>query len=176
MMVLVPTTAFGPSRVRPLCHDPSARWSALRRGALWRSAGQWAAFVTDGAGRRRWSTQPHDGAERCTVVDRLAVKLGSRAPLRLAQVRAMPGWKLVVLGNHDFTRKGLPADTGCDLTSMTLVITGDPPLLVTHMAMTDVPDGTVACADTCPTRISAGGAVLRHLRRAHGVPTATCTY
>ena len=55
----------------------------------------------------------------------------------------MPGWKLVVLGNHDFTRKGLPADTGCDLTSMTLVITGDPPLLVTHMAMTDVPDGTV---------------------------------
>ena len=62
---------------------------------------------------------------------------------RLAEVRAMPGRKLLVRGNHDFNRKGRPADTGCQETWMTLVVTGDPPLLVTHMAMSEVPDGTV---------------------------------
>lgn len=62
---------------------------------------------------------------------------------RLTRVRAMPGRKLLVRGNHDFNRKGRPADTGCDKTWMSLVVTGDPPLLVTHMPMTRVPDGTV---------------------------------
>ena len=62
---------------------------------------------------------------------------------RLAEVRAMPGRKLLVRGNHDFDRKGRAADTGCDETWMTLVVTGDPPLLVTHMAMSAVPEGTV---------------------------------
>ncbi len=62
---------------------------------------------------------------------------------RIARVRAMPGRKLLVRGNHDFDRKGRPADTGCNKTWMSLVVTGDPPLLVTHMPMTEVPDGTV---------------------------------
>ena len=44
---------------------------------------------------------------------------------RLAEVRAMPGRKLLVRGNHDFDRKGRAADTGCDETWMTLVVTGD---------------------------------------------------
>ena len=55
----------------------------------------------------------------------------------------MPGRKLLVRGNHDFDRKGHPADTACGETWMTLVVTGDPPLLVTHIPMTEVPDGTV---------------------------------
>ena len=62
---------------------------------------------------------------------------------RLTRVQEMPGRKLLVRGNHDFDRKGRPADTGCDETWMSLVVTGDPPLLVTHMPMTQVPDGTV---------------------------------
>ena len=62
---------------------------------------------------------------------------------RLARVRAMPGRKLLVRGNHDFGKKGRPADTGSDATWMSLVITGNPTLLVTHIAMTEVPDGTV---------------------------------
>ncbi len=62
---------------------------------------------------------------------------------RLARVRAMPGRKLLVRGNHDFDRKGRPADTGFGETWMTLVVTGDPPLLVTHIPMTEVPDSTV---------------------------------
>ena len=44
---------------------------------------------------------------------------------RLARVRAMPGRKLLVRGNHDFGRNGRPADTGSDATWMTLVITGN---------------------------------------------------
>ena len=43
---------------------------------------------------------------------------------RLARVRAMPGRKLLVRGNHEFGRNGRPADTGSDATWMTLVITG----------------------------------------------------
>ena len=48
---------------------------------------------------------------------------------RLARVRAMPGRKLLVRGNHDFGRNGRPADTGSDATWMTLVITGNPTLV-----------------------------------------------
>ena len=62
---------------------------------------------------------------------------------RLARVRAMPGRKLLVRGNHDFGKNGRPADTGSDATWMALVITGNPTLLVTHIAMNEVPDGTV---------------------------------
>ena len=61
----------------------------------------------------------------------------------LARVRAMPGRKLLVRGNHDIDRKGRAADTACGETWRSLVITGGPPLLVTHMPMTEVPDGTV---------------------------------
>lgn len=50
---------------------------------------------------------------------------------RLERVRAMPGRKL--------GGKGRPADTGSDATWMTLVITGDPTLLVTHVALTGCP-------------------------------------
>ena len=62
---------------------------------------------------------------------------------RLARVRAMPGLKLLVRGNHDFGRNGRPADTGSDATWMTLVITGNPTLVATHIPMNEVPDGTV---------------------------------
>ena len=62
---------------------------------------------------------------------------------RLARVRAMPGRKLLVRGNHDFGRNGRPADTGSDATWMNLVITGNPTLVVTHIAMNEVPDATV---------------------------------
>ena len=55
----------------------------------------------------------------------------------------MPGRKLLVRGNHDFGKNGRPADTGSDATWVALVITGNPTLLVTHIAMNEVPDGTV---------------------------------
>ena len=86
---------------------------------------------------------------------------------RLARVRAMPGRKLLVRGNHDFGRNGRPADTGSDATWMTMVITGNPTLLVTHIAMNEVPDGTVNLyGRTCAQqRAVAGGTVREHVCR-----------
>ena len=92
---------------------------------------------------------------------------------RLARVRAMPGRKLLVRGNHDFGRNGRPADTGSDATWMTLVITGNPTLVVTHIAMNEVPDATVNLYghvhNNEPLR---EGPLREHLRRAHRVPAA----
>ena len=63
---------------------------------------------------------------------------------RRAPDAGLPGpWRLV-LGNHDFTRiAGREKRTGADAASMTLVIRSDPPLLVTHVPLTEVPAGCV---------------------------------
>ena len=56
----------------------------------------------------------------------------------------LPGRKVVVLGNHDFTRfRWRERPMGADATVMTLVIHTDPPLLVTHVPLVAVPDGCV---------------------------------
>ena len=87
---------------------------------------------------------------------------------RLARVRAMPGLKLLVRGNHDFDRKGRPADTGCDETWMSLVVTGAPPLLVTHHADDRGARGNGERARArAQQRTVARGSVREHLRRAH---------
>lgn len=56
----------------------------------------------------------------------------------------LPGRKVIVLGNHDFTwfhrRERL---LGADTSSMTLLIRSDPPLLVTHVPLVAVPAGCV---------------------------------
>ena len=68
---------------------------------------------------------------------------GSLRPERLARVRAQPGEKLLVLGNHDMDRKGRPSATGFDEQMMSMVIDNDPPLLLTHLPLDMVPPGTV---------------------------------
>ena len=56
----------------------------------------------------------------------------------------LPGPWRAVLGNHDFTRiLGREKALGAGIASMTLVIRSDPPLLVTHVPLTEVPDGCV---------------------------------
>ena len=56
----------------------------------------------------------------------------------------LPGPWRAVLGNHDFTRiLGREKALGAGTASMTLVIRSDPPLLVTHVPLTEVPDGCV---------------------------------
>ena len=56
----------------------------------------------------------------------------------------LPGRKIVVLGNHDFTRfRWRERALGADVSVMTLVIHTDPPLLVTHVPLVVVPDGCV---------------------------------
>ena len=64
-------------------------------------------------------------------------------PLRLARLSAMPGRKVLVLGNHDFGPTGKPSETGSDEASMTLVIPGEPTLLMTHIPLWNVPAGRV---------------------------------
>ena len=55
-----------------------------------------------------------------------------------------PGDRLLVLGNHDFTRfRWRERPLGVDASVMTLVIHADPPLLVTHVPLVAVPDGCV---------------------------------
>ena len=68
---------------------------------------------------------------------------GALDPGRLARLNAMPGRKVLVLGNHDFGPSGKPVETGSDETSMTLVVPGEPTLLVTHMPLWNVPAGRV---------------------------------
>ena len=70
----------------------------------------------------------------------LAGTLGKR---RLNRLQQLPGHKVLVRGNHDFDRAGQPADIGNDTASMTLLVPGNPPLLVTHIALHEVPDGCV---------------------------------
>ena len=72
----------------------------------------------------------------------LAVTRGRDETL-LTRLESMPGRKLLVLGNHDMGRSDRPADTASDETSMTLVIPGEPTLLVTHMPLWNVPAGRV---------------------------------
>ena len=62
---------------------------------------------------------------------------------RLARVRANAGTETSGTREPRLRRNGRPADTGSDVTWMTLVITGNPTLVVTHIAMNEVPDATV---------------------------------
>ena len=64
-------------------------------------------------------------------------------PERIATLRQLPGRKLLVLGNHDLTKRGRIVENGSDERWMTLLIPGKPTLAVTHVPMSEVPDGTV---------------------------------
>ena len=70
----------------------------------------------------------------------LAGALGRK---RLAVLAGCPGRKLLVRGNHDFSRSGLPAAVGADEAAMTLLLPGDPPLVVTHVPLLRVPADSV---------------------------------
>ena len=56
-------------------------------------------------------------------------------------VAECPGERLVVLGNHDFDRKGGAAETGFDRCAMGAVIRSTPPLVVAHLGFGPLPEG-----------------------------------
>ena len=58
-------------------------------------------------------------------------------------LRELPGRKIVVLGNHDFTGIGSVPNRGEDELYVTLLSPGDPMLLLTHLPLRNVPAGTV---------------------------------
>ena len=73
------------------------------------------------------------------------------------------------LGRRGRHRRGASRSHGC---GETLGVTGDPPLLVAHMPMTDVPHGTVNVVRTrAQQRAVARRTYVKHPRRAHRAPT-----
>ena len=58
-------------------------------------------------------------------------------------LRALPGRKIVVLGNHDFTGRGGVPDLGEDELYVTVISPGRPTLLPTHLPLHEVPGGMV---------------------------------
>ena len=68
---------------------------------------------------------------------------GTLTGRRLAAVRNAPGRKVLILGNHDFTKRGRVAPTGCHVHWMTALVETDPPLALTHLPLSEVPRGVV---------------------------------
>ena len=62
---------------------------------------------------------------------------------RLNRVHDAPGRKILVYGNHEFTRSGLLETNGFDEVHSSLFVDGDPPLLLTHVPLRIVPEGCV---------------------------------
>ena len=62
----------------------------------------------------------------------------------LRRVRSAPGRrKILVFGNHEVNRVGAVDADGFDEVYSTLFVSGDPPLLLTHMPLRNVPAGCV---------------------------------
>ena len=59
------------------------------------------------------------------------------------RIERIPGRNVLVLGNHDFGEDAIPTVTGMDESYTVIVIDADPPLLVTHMRLENVPAGYV---------------------------------
>lgn len=55
----------------------------------------------------------------------------------------LPDRKVVVLGNHDVDPVNQVRPVAADWTAVTLVAPGDPPLLLTHVPLLQVPHGSV---------------------------------
>ena len=62
---------------------------------------------------------------------------------RLEQVLAAPGRKILVFGNHDHNGRGGIVTDGFDEAYLALYAPGDPPLLLTHIPLREVPEGAV---------------------------------
>ena len=62
---------------------------------------------------------------------------------QLRRLRAAPGRKILVFGNHDVNRLGRLNVEGFEEVHATLFVDGDPPLLMTHMPLRHVPNGCV---------------------------------
>ena len=62
---------------------------------------------------------------------------------RLKRLRRAPGRKLLVIGNHEINGVGEVDIDGFDEIHSTLYASGDPPLLLTHMPLETVPEGSV---------------------------------
>ena len=87
-------------------------------------------------------TEQVGARDRVIVVGDLAKYKGASDNRRNA-IRDLPGEKVLVRGNHEFERTGSIREAGIDDAWMTVLCEGTPPLLLTHVPLARVPDGTV---------------------------------
>ncbi len=57
--------------------------------------------------------------------------------------RKLPGWKVLVFGNHDQNGRGGVVTDPFDEAHLALAAAGDPPLVLTHLPLEEVPEGAV---------------------------------
>ena len=62
---------------------------------------------------------------------------------RLDPVAELPGWKVLVFGNHEQNDRGGVVTDPFDEAHLALAVAGDPPLVLTHLPLEEVPEGTV---------------------------------
>ena len=62
---------------------------------------------------------------------------------RLELVAELPGWKVLVFGNHDQNGRGGVVTDPFDEADLALAVAGDPPRVLTHLPLEEVPEGTV---------------------------------
>ena len=78
-----------------------------------------------------------------TVVILGDVAIGGLSGRRLKQLRAAPGRKILVVGNHEFDESFGGHLDGFDEVFSTIYMPGSPELLLTHVPLRHVPEGCV---------------------------------
>ena len=94
----------------------------------------------DNALFRAWRrvVQPDD-----TVAVLGDVAIGGLSGRRLKQLRAAPGRKILVVGNHEFDGTFEGHLDGFDEVFSSVYVPGNPELLLTHVPLRDIPEGCV---------------------------------
>ena len=89
---------------------------------------------------RAWCREVGDEDTVVVVGDVALPVLGGE---RLERVAELPGWKVLVYGNHEQNGRGGVVTDPFDEAHLGLLAPGDPPLALTHMPLEEVPEGTV---------------------------------
>ena len=89
---------------------------------------------------RAWRREVGDEDTVVVVGDVALPVLGGE---RLERVAELPGWKVLVYGNHEQNGRGGVVTDPFDEAHLGLLAPGDPPLALTHMPIEEVPEGTV---------------------------------
>ena len=97
----------------------------------------------------------YEGPKRCANEPEDATRAAPETPggqRHAHRRRALPKVTMTLFDtNRTAAADAAQAPCGSDATWMTLVIIGNPMLVVTHIPMNEVPDATITCTDTCTT-------------------------
>lgn len=140
---------LGSGRHIEIVDEPTERiwiWSDLH---LWDDTAQ-RLWRRPEANARAMSDRMLDEWERTVGADDLMLCLGDVAhpyglvdPKLAARLRAAPGRRLLVLGNHDIHRGRMLGEAGFERMCAAAVRAGVPPLVFSHLPLTPAPAGAV---------------------------------